>query len=305
MCFIVFICFFLTSPSLFSIDANCPNTVFGDFFSLLVLGPTDFQPPPVLLSSRLSDDGGSIVNYFDSPSHCPNCAEFAFRFDCSILLSFPSDSISLCYWLDLQRLVIIIGQVEETQSIAPGVLMTLKASKVRGHCPAACSDSAATFAGTQSTILLPPANPLSPSILLSTPATATVCDDLAIDASGTFFRDANLTETTEDFTAFPDRRYTGSSGSGRKPWVQVQWQVDFQGKTNAELEAYLNSDCLDITRTVVIPREYLQEMIGEFAITLRLKNCFGKFSAVSKTINLMRNAVVPIVSIAGPAMLTR
>lgn len=143
----------------------------------------------VLVTSVLSDDGGSIFLTFDSVS---DQAGYKSRFRCSLLLSFRNDSLATCQWLTKQTL-----QVSLVSAVTAGTIISLKANLLRALCLSSTVGSCLP-SPTQSAVLLPPLNPIKPQISLEMPQQLPSCDDLVIDA-------------------------TGSYGSGGKPWTQVTW----------------------------------------------------------------------------------
>ena len=126
----------------------------------------------------------------------------------------------------------------------------------------------------------PPLNAISPTVVLSIPSSIGPCDDLVIDA-------------------------TGSYGNGGKPWSSVRWNVVSVMENAKDLTIFLNQNCTDISSIILIPNKLLVQT-NTYTLSLVLTNIFGMSSAIMQQFHVMstKDSNKPLVSISGPPVIT-
>jgi len=88
---------------------------------------------------------------------------------------------------------------------------------------------------------------------------------------------------------------TGTAGSAGKSWYQVTWAVSSNGNILNSLQDYLNLNYNSSTSALVTVPNSLFTPRSTYSISLTVKNYFGKFSSLSKTLKILDDSNIPIV----------
>jgi hypothetical protein len=107
--------------------------------------------------------------------------------------------------------------------------------------------------------ILPAKDPIKPTVVLSIPSQIGPCDDIQLDATGSF-------------------------GSGGKPWI-VQWNIA-PSQTKENLISYLNTNGSDISNLITIKNNLLLRDTV-FTVSLQLTNFFGLSSIQTSSFTVL------------------
>ena len=211
---------------------------------------------PKIQSATFSSDGSKLLINFDSATNygVSSSGNSLTNFACSEIVVFTGASAAVCSWSSNRLLVATIDGFQSPPSVG---------------------DSISLVSGP-TVIIQAPTSPTPPSVALSTPKTATTCDDVSVDT-------------------------TGSTGFGGRPWKAMQWSVAGNGNTT-RIQNYLNTVARTTTQVYKIPRNYFSP--GTLQITLTLMNFLGVSSAALVTMTVSASADIPIVKITGSSQVT-
>ena len=138
----------------------------------------DPLPPPEKVSSKFVDILNGIDVTFDSNT---NRAELSGTFDCHHILNLTASpplflgSEPQCTWPELHLLRITFGS---NPIIVPGDVLVLRDEKLQSY-----HDWSSLFSNNQTSIVVEPDKPTTPTITLNAPSAVGLCDDLFLDAS--------------------------------------------------------------------------------------------------------------------------
>ena len=186
---------------------------------------------------------------------------FSFEFDCSYLLSFPNNGYINCLWLNESYLV--LSNVLNNVNLLPDPGQDI--SIINGTYHAACISNNLLRCDEypsnpfQETTILPPNDPIKPTVVLSFPSQIGPCSDIQLDATGSF-------------------------GSGGKPWI-VQWTIS-PSQTKEDLTSYLNINGSDISNLITIKNDLLLRDTV-FTVSLQLTNFFGLSSIQTSSFTVL------------------
>ena len=235
-------------------------------------------PSPHLQSAIFSNDGSFIRILLDGKSDRGYfySSRVLTVFSCGLLFSFQGSSQMNCQFNDEQTVIATFGSLS-SRLVHVNSTITLLANRLKAK---SCLDSgvSCSFSSSNSTTkLLPPIQPIYPTVQIAAAARSSYCDDLILDP-------------------------TGSAGSGGRNWLKVQWNAYFSNISNVELSNYLNTHYRTTDSQVVVPARLLS--VGSLNIELLLENVFSKASISSVKINILQLPYVASVSISGPKFAT-
>jgi hypothetical protein len=216
---------------------------------------------------------------FDSPT---NRAGATGATACQSLLRFSGDTSALCLWASDANLRIYPGPA--TTAASGGVLgvnstITVLGGKVRARCtaaftPVACLQWSAVI--LTSAQVLAPAEPVSPSVVISAPSSVGACNALTLDLSS-------------------------STGAAGRLWKRVTFEVRTAfGATSGALQRFLLHN-YTMTPPTPIPPVFLMEG-QQYSIQATLCNFLDACGTSTKTVSVTASdKLMPIASILGSA----
>ena len=208
---------------------------------------------------------------------------FKSDFNCTEILDFSAASSASCKWNTKSQLSATLSSSTSRIPMVGDTVIVLK-DVLRAECDLALKDipcSSYATSDIQITQLLQPHEPMFPQISLSMPSEISPCEDLDIDA-------------------------TGSYGAMGHPWLSLVWSVT--GDTTQDFDrfsSYLNSNWTSTNNLIKIPNMYLGVQGATYTITLTITNFYMRTSVLSKTVYIITNTNSPKVSILGPSSLLR
>lgn len=228
-------------------------------------------PPPKFVSAIFAPDGQSIQLNFDVSTDMGGAGARAWS--CSQLFSFPGCNASKCQWASSSTVQVIFPPSTTTSlpQVVPGTLVHVLARNIRALClsanPTICRENEATPLTSLS--VQPPSQPLLPTVVLNIPQRVSTCEDLVIDASGSF-------------------------GNAGRSWGEIQWTI--ASDSNASLIQQTLNKAGTVERPIVIPRAVL--VAHNVTVMLTLQNFLGATSSAQGRIEIVDN-VVPSVQLLG------
>ena len=293
-----------TFTGCYVITASMKRTATDFYFpastSVSVTGSRSAPYPPILNTASFNPDGTQLIFTFDSPTNlaATKISTYSASFSCSLIVSFSSNTISVCKWKSSLQLLAdlpISNSLSNSATKLPNVgdKVYLLANKITAACVPNTGDcSLYKFAPRGSLVnLTVPIDAIAPTVLISAPTTIDACDSIFID---------------------PSR----STGSGGRRWNSVQWSLTgatlspsidpiyLAGQINL-LRAYLTEYFIDMTQTQEIPNDYIMPSVA-YTLTLRLTNFLLKSSAASATVTVASKGIkTPQVRILGITTLYR
>ena len=285
--------FILTAPATFSglcelsfvITGRSASEYTTEMYSVEILSSLSKIPAPDMVSCRFSDSGQSAVVQFRSPTDSAGFA--AGTWPCSSLFSFINADKSTCSWIDSEAVSMtfgVVGVIDNYQYLIPGNTVTLLPNLLRAFCTRSrsfCSVNPTT--NKQTTTVLEPLNPASPTVILSAPSYISSCSNLSLDA-------------------------TASYGDGGRLYSAVKWSVTAMelGVTDIPLdvtdtEIYMNTFSAEhqARRPLILAGDTL--ILAAYTITLTLTNFLGLTSSKTVVVVASSDPSLPILAVLGPS----
>ena len=285
--------FILTAPPTFSgfcdvsfvISGRSASEYTTETYTVEILSSLSKIPAPDMSSCRFSDSGQSAIIRFRSPTDSAGFA--ASEWPCSALFSFINADKSTCSWVDSEAVSVsfgVVGVISTYQYLIPGDIVTLKPNLIRAFCARSRSFCASNpTANTDTTEVLQPLHPASPTVILSAPSFISSCSNLSLDA-------------------------TASYGDGGRLYSAVQWSVsamEYGVKDGAldvsPTEAYMNDFSAEhqTRRPLIIVGDTL--IMATYTITLSLTNFLGLTASKTVVVVASSDRNLPILAILGPS----
>ena len=221
---------------------------------------------PAALNALFVSAESEVVVSFDSFTNLANMENTYFK--CSLLMSFPGDSLSQCHWRDSLSLVITLNS---DSTILPGSFVKVKAGLVRPHgfnnasIPAAASD-VRTLSSSSTEVLVTPDEGVFPRVQVSAPTLQASCVPFTFDLLSSY--------------GFVGRAWENSSVTVRSAKVRHAEVIPVDNN-NTELVKLNDFFALsDIEAVIDLPVEYLEAGFM-YIFDVQLCNCLGKCSLVS------------------------
>jgi len=183
--------------------------------------------PPVLLSAQFSSSGGYITVMFDGNTDQGFNLGLSSQFDCDQIFEFFGTSL-YCQWTSANKVTITLNQMS---TIVPGDSVTLLNESVKAQCfygrgSMLCDNWA--YCAEDYIFVQAPASIIQPILVVQYPDSIGQCDDLKMDASGSY------------------------ASGGRS--MEYSWSL--LSPSDSELAAYV--DGLSMSE-ITIPSSYLSE----------------------------------------------
>ena len=160
------------SSGAYQIDYFSPHT-------LLILNETEVPPTPTIQSAVFANDGASVLVTFDSNT---DQAFLDSNFQCDALLSFISNFLARCVWLNLYQLTISIND-----DLIPGFAITIIDGLLRAECKSTASLPCANYTTASGSVIVQTAvTPVVPTVLISGESLVNSCGNLTVDLSASF-----------------------------------------------------------------------------------------------------------------------
>ena len=272
--------------SLTSQSKSLDEVYTGTSTEITVVNAKVFTPAvPVVTTAMFSNDGQSLLIYFDTATSRPIFQNQTI-FTCGNLLMFVGSTYAACQWQTPLLLVASMTSFPASLPSRPEVAddyVELFDGYVQAACAPGVDCSGYSFSGSQRLLIKPPLNPVVPRVALSSSQLVSRCDDIIIDP-------------------------TASLGNGGRAWQRVVWSVQIQSNdtaTQGAMTDYLNrqsngKNIFDGTQLATIPRTYRANFNGTVSISLALTNFMGMTSIGNVQIQCSSLLAVPRVVIPGP-----
>jgi hypothetical protein len=228
-------------------------------------------PAPLIGSALFSDDGSSIIFNFDRTT---NYGGLATLFPCKELFDFSCAIQSKCQWMDSKTVYAYLNGGDSCAKPTDRVYFRPSVS-----IKAACGGSGCfNVSGWPSSAaismeVLPPVNPVVPTVSVSMPSLIGQCTPLQMDLSS-------------------------STGNGGRSWKSVNISVASSSTDVAALQNYLKSSRFDPSLPVIIPADYLQPG-SSYNFIIILCNFLAQCTPKSQKGAVGAN-VIPSIRVAGP-----
>lgn len=272
--------------SLTSQSKSLDEVYAGTSTEITIVNAKVFTPAvPVITTTIFSNDGQSLLIYFDTATSKPIFQNQTI-FTCGNLLMFVGSTYSACQWQTPLLLVASMTSFPASIPSRPEVAddyVELLDGYVQAACAPGVDCSGYSFSGSQRILIKPPLDPVVPRVALSSSQLVSRCDDIIIDP-------------------------TASLGNGGRAWLSVVWSVQIQSNdtaTQGAMTDYLNrqsngKNIFDGTQLATIPRTYRASFNGTVSISLALTNFMGMKSIGNVQIQCSSLLAVPRVVIPGP-----
>ncbi|CAM9310661.1 unnamed protein product, partial [Ectocarpus fasciculatus] len=226
-------------------------------------------------SAAFAVSGMSIEVFFSAPSDKANLSGV---FLCGSLFDFGGASVSQCQWSSASTVLVSLPL---TASIIPGDSIALRGGLLRAQCGTGVTVSfCAEWSAAPGAVVhvLPPAAPVTPSVVLAIPSLIGVCDKMIVD-------------------------FVGSTGSGGRVWKSAVVSVDSLSSNITGIRDFVVTQVESkMTGRVVVPNRLLE---AGFAYKWTLKLCnFLDACGVASARVAVSNSAIPLVSILGQSLRT-
>jgi hypothetical protein len=256
----------------------------GTSTSVQILSTFSPVPAPMITSSRFSDSGQAVVITFDSLTN--QAGIVAASWSCDLLFTFTSASKTTCSWVNTSAVSASFGVVTSVTNnivyLSIGSSVTLNDGLLKAFCTGTVTACASNpVASTMSVITGAPLHPMTPTVIVNAPQFLGSCNDLLLDA-------------------------TGSYGNGGRLYNAVVWIVS---ATDADvdlsvIQSYLNSTSAlyQISMPFSIPAAILTK--ATYTFTLRLTNFLVLSNFITVVTVVTSDPNLPILTIIGPTYQT-
>ena len=228
--------------------------------------------PPIIQSATFSNDGQSLIVFFDSPC---DATKFPSVFNCSALFTFAGSSMSTCLWATTKQVTASIGVSITLASVNIGDSVVVKGGVLFPICQ---SGKLCTAATRMSLVVTEPLSPTTPTVSLSAPIKIGSCDNLVMDPTAT----------------------TGQAG---RPWQRIIWSATALASNTKNLTTFLNKQYRSTSDLVIVPKDYLTPGAA-YTISIQLTNFLGRSAVASVKVTVDSLAAIPSLTIAGPKVVT-
>jgi hypothetical protein len=155
-------------------------------------------PAPMITTSRFSNSGQAVVITFDSLTD--QAGIVATSWSCNLLFTFTSASTTTCSWVNTSAVSASFGVVTSVANsvvyLAIGDSVILKAGLLKAFCSGTVTTCALNpVASSMSVIALSPRNPATPTVIVNAPKFLGSCNNLSLDATGSYGNGGRLYST--------------------------------------------------------------------------------------------------------------
>lgn len=292
-------CDFVDTSGWFSIVLVTSGTNSAEFATM----STEFQllsayeepVAPTLRSAIFSSNGAYMDVIFNSETDYAagstdstlSASATSTGWDCSLLLTMSGSTLSTCQWISSTEVRVIFPVTSATVNtaalIVPGGTVTLVSGVLKAACSDAVSEcSAYAYASSSSVTSEANASPESPTIVWNLPIVIGNCDNLTLDA-------------------------TGSYGNGGREWARIAYTLtatsnegdDAGSDTTVSTIKSLYLDNLNDTATTTeIPGFYFNTSLTYY-FKLELENYYGSSGTSTVEILRDRSSSIPSISMVG------
>jgi hypothetical protein len=265
-----------------SLIATGPSTSEYKSYTTIVQLLSNFStlPAPLITSSRFSDSGQAVVITFDSSTD--QAGVITISWACSLLFTFTGASRTTCTWVNTSAVSASFGVVTDVASnvlyLSTGDSVTLNGGLLKAFCSGTASACASNpVASTMSVITLGPLNPSAPTVIVNAPRFLSFCNDLLLDA-------------------------TGSYGNGGRLYNAVVWTVSASDTTVdvSAIQAYLNSASASYQVSRLFSISSMMLIKATYTFTLSLTNFIGLSNFISIVTVVTSDHDTPILTVIGP-----
>lgn len=259
--------FTLTGPTAGIYNIRYSNPV------ITVVESSPVPDGPMLQSAIFSNDGSSVVITFDAST---DRGGFVNNFVCnSLFQSSAFTSSTRCLWVDDSHVSVFS---RGDNGIRVGQNITLLGNRVRAKCRVVSESRICTqwpYSKPSSITVLPPLDPMAPTVSIVAPAVISRCMDLTVDISG-------------------------SLGAGGRTFSSVSFLVEGKHPNVSLIASHLNKN-KELNPPRIVPSKFLVAGYG-YNIILTLCNFLGGCGRGSHFVTVSSAADVPVVSINSNAL---
>ena len=256
------------------------KVIFVEGVNMLTVRYVNQEPPtPTILSARFSSDGRSVLLLFSAPT---NRAGFTNDFQCSHVLHFSGIDKAACRWSDSRTIVIYpatVGNSEEVLGVNSNITI-VGSNAVTAACtgdPESCSGWSSVSSSTLTVVA--PADPTTPSVVLSMPFVVSSCAAVTVDL-------------------------TGSTGSGGRPWLRPTFSVASDDTSGGTVVKELLNTAFVINPPTEIPSHYFT-VGATYSISATLCNFLGACGVASRSVLINPDQrSIPIAKVIGNRLTT-
>jgi hypothetical protein len=245
----------------------------SSFLKLSVQYKYEPLPAPSISSVLFSDDGSSIIINFDRTT---NYGGLTALFPCKELFNFSCAMQSRCQWMESKTVYAYLNGGDSCAKPNDHIYF-LPVKSMKAACPIQNGLGCFNYSGWPSTPatsmkLLPPLNPVVPTVSVSMPTLVGQCAPLQMDLGS-------------------------STGNGGRSWKSVKIEVTSSQANTTALQSYLKSSTFDPTLPITIPYIYLQPGASYYCL-ITLCNFLGQCNPKSQKGVVVAN-IVPSIRVAG------
>jgi hypothetical protein len=247
----------------------------GSFLKLTVQSKFEPLPAPLITTTVFSDDGSSVIINFDRTT---NLGGLTPLFPCNTLFNFSCVMQSQCQWMDSKTVSAYLNGgdscVKPHDRIYYHSAVSIKAAcSIQNGVAGGCFN----YSGWPSTpatsmTILPPVNPVVPTVSVSMPTLVGQCSPLQMDLSS-------------------------STGNGGRAWKTVTIAVTSSSPNMTVFQNYLKSRSFDPSLPITVPAVYLLPG-SSYNFIITLCNFLGQCSPKSQKVVVGAN-MIPSVRFAG------
>jgi sugar lactone lactonase YvrE len=262
-----------------------PGTeVSGEFFNFTVI-PQDIPlPPPSLVNAIFSNDGSYLTVSFDSFVYAKSLSSLS-AFSCDDLFTFSCSARSKCQWKrDDFRIVYVYLMASDECAMMGDLIEVRNDISLRTVCASVggCVNYESwmtlnTSSSASRTTILPPDNPIKPTVIISTPSQLPWnCSDLLLDI-------------------------TSSTGNNGRAWSNISISVSSSSENLdlSTLQLFLNNHRYRLSPPLKVSANLFPVPNVLYLFRVRLCNFFDQCSEAIQSTNITTNRFPAVRIISG------
>jgi hypothetical protein len=233
---------------------------------VLVASRGAILPPPKMIIAKFSNSGSSIYISFDKPTNTINRG--LSRWNCDLLFYFIGINQTYCSWTNNTVVQLqFVTTINSSSLLSPNDDILMIEGRLQSNCAPTCDNY--PYSKQQTIKVLLPDNALVPTVVISIVRTASLFDNLTVDASL-------------------------SAGHGSRAWSYVHWTVSTTASITSgdDISRILNSYDVMIFQPITIYHRDLKA--GTYTLSLTVENFMKESNTGVAIVTIDETSYLPL-----------